>query len=346
MAKNKTLQNAKRSKRDKEHAETVSVAGSVVSTSDSAEANASYGKSTPVVEKVNFFEAAKVVVRLGADGEPCAATRKEEVTFVAYYFVAWRSFDESNHREYAECTFLPGKECKRGNASFMVPVASVYFVHPVMASLAGFDPHPKQDVFFPELITRLLPPLMQPMIKTITYSKPGGRTIVSGSVTRRVTRAQLTSAYVIGCGLELRRSRIPDSGRGVFATQNFLPNELITLYFGHQFGETQRLELQAGSGGSHCKPLQFKHSYLDGVKVGLTGMSCGQLLNQGDKQTVNCDWIVLEYPPAEKALGVRATRFIHPGEELYISYGKKFWDEQSMEPAKVPPVVLPLIPNP
>jgi hypothetical protein len=137
-------------------------------------------------------------------------------------------------------------------------------------------------------------------------------------------------------------SRIPSAGRGVYATREFQANELVTLYFGHVFGEVQRRHMQARAMGTHSKPVQFKLSYLDGVKEAFEGMPAGQLLNEGTKTFQNCDWITLEVFPSsgEKVVGIRAMRRVFVGEELYVSYGQKFWSEQGEIPADPPPLVF------
>ena len=295
---------------------------------------------------VRELDARKLVVRMGKDGEPCLTNPHSIASFEAYYFVCWRSFDVNVPREYAECSVFPpsanSTALRRERASVMIPVASVFFVNAELAKEFGLDPHPKQEAFFPELIKRMLPPVMQPSSRLKLTAL--ARTIVPPTTTR-ISREALSRAHVLGAGLDLRRSRIPDSGRGVFATRDLAENELVTVYFGHMFGEAQKLSMKQSGRGSHCKPLQFKHVYLDGVKTAFRGMGAGQLLNQGDKETCNCDWISLDVYPGsgERLLAVRATRNVFPGEELYVSYGRKFWDELQTHPNRVPPVILPKI---
>ena len=101
--------------------------------------------------------------------------------------------------------------------------------------------------------------------------------------------------------------------------------------------------MQKENRGSHCKPLQQKLTYLDGVKPAFPGMDAAQLLNQGGPKTNNCEWVTVDIVPfaGEKALVLRTTRYVYPGEELYVSYGKKFWSEQLADPNEAPAVVFP-----
>lgn len=305
------------------------------------------------------YEGRKVLVRLDETGEPCSFGDCKYPNFGSYFFVCWRSFDESNRHEYAECTMYlltskevaereSGSTCsgthrQRNNNFMMIPAQSVFFVNYDVAKDVGLDPHQNQAAFFPEHLTDIPPAIDQPSKKKPTAYPPSERVIMPNRPTCRLAIELLRKASVLGKGIEIRMSRIPDSGRGVFATRDFEANELVTLYFGHCFGEAQRIWMQQCNLGSHAKPLQFKHTYLDGVKVALTGMHAGQLLNQGSPVFQNCDWVTVDVYPSsgEKVLAIKAIRPIFAGEELYVCYGKKFWDEQVEYPRDPPPVVLP-----
>jgi hypothetical protein len=222
----------------------------------------------------------------------------------------------------------------------------VYFLHPETSKSIGLTPHRLQDTFFPDLIKRIPGPIDQPNAVTKSDEKfdHDNRIIVAGrNNVGRIPLSALRKIAVLGDGIELRRSRIDGGGRGLYATRNFEANEVLTLYLGHLFGERQRVHMQEAGVGTHCKPLQLKHSYLDGVKNAFIGMSAAQLVNHGTKPTINCDWIYLDVHPGsgEKVLALRATRYIFPGEELYVNYGSKYWDEQNYQPKSPPDVILP-----
>lgn len=312
----------------------------------------------PVEWDPQQYEGRKVIVRIDSHGEPCSYN-SEVISFLkAYFFVCWRSFDESNYREYAECvasTIAPrdillrleeGKESRRGYKNVMIPVRAIYFLDAKAARSVGIDPHPDQDCFFPELIRVLPPPIPQPRFKW-QQDDSSRRVFVTNRPSGRLLKNLIDQVSVLGRGIELRMSRIPTAGRGVYASRVFQSGELVTLYFGHLFGEAQRKHMQTHGKGSHCKPVQFKLSYLDGVKEGFLGMPAGQLLNEGGKESQNCDWISLEVYPSsgEKVIGLRAIRHIYPGEELYVSYGSKYWSEQQGKvPDEPPPVLFELTP--
>ena len=298
------------------------------------------------------FDARKVVVRIGMDGEPCMSDNSASHQFEAFYFIRWLSFDESHPRQYAECSRDPIVECEANedvtgskrrfnhmathSSTHTIPVVAVYFIYADLADRLGLNPDPEQDSYFPELVKVYEGPVKRPFGTNST----GVHTNPPVVKANRVSRDDLQRISTVGNGLDVRITRIPNSGRGVFANRNFTQGEIITLYFGHAFGEAHRKLLQREGRGTHAKPIDFKHRYLDGVKRVFMGMHAGQLLNQGTPGACNCDWATLELRSnnAERILAIRAIRDILAGEELYISYGKKYWDEIQMCPNDVPPL--------
>jgi len=309
---------------------------------------------------VDQYEGRKILVRVGADKEPCVHDADPHISFQPYYFVAWRGFDDSP-QEYAECVefsmspsdllerfsenYNTSRKLSREN-SVMIPAFALYFLNSETANRIGISPHPRQAEFFPELLVHIPGPINQPSPDDTALAYSQDRVLASSKgMTGRLSKDALQKVSVLGRGIELQESRILGGGRGIYVTRGFALNELITLYVGHIFGERQRLHMQESGIGTHCKPLQVKHSYLDGVKVAFKGMSAAQLVNQGSKTTINCDWAYLDIYPGtgQRVIGIRATRKIFPGEELYVNYGPKFWSEQDYEPTPPPEVILPLI---
>ena len=309
---------------------------------------------------INQYEARKVIVRIDRDGEPVSADSRGPTTFASFFFVCWRGLESPSSMDFAECSRFPmspreilarlnetpnpqGRKLSR--ESFVaIPAACIYFLNHETGIKIGVYAHPDQSSFFPELIVNLPDPITQPFAELVNDARDHSRVIVAcRNSTGRIPASSVDLISIIGRGVELRVSRIAGAGRGVYVTRPFQVNEVITLYFGHIFGERQRQHMQSAGIGTHCKPLQLKHSYLDGVKTAFTGMGAGQLVNQGSKSTINCDWVYLDIHPGsgEKLIGLRATRKIYPGEELYVHYGSKYWSEQSYEPTPPPDVILP-----
>jgi hypothetical protein len=305
------------------------------------------------------FDSRKVVVRIGKDGEPCPFGGCDSPRFEAYFFIRWLTFDSDQPRQYAECSREPIFEdpstCSAGglcegtrrrfnhlashSTTCTVPCSSVFFIHADLAEMFHLDPDPNQESYFPELVEKYEGPIDQPYSRAKAAINENEAIIKSN----RITPEELRVIPTVGNGLDVRMSRIPQSGRGVYALRDFSQGEIVTLYFGHPFGDKQRKLLQQEGRGTHAKPVDFKHKYLDGVKTVFKGMHVGQLLNQGTADACNCGWATLENKSnsAEKILAIRALRKIHAGEELYISYGKKYWEEILISPRKSPPIQLP-----
>jgi hypothetical protein len=298
------------------------------------------------------FDARKVVVRIGNDGEPCGYKDSDHPRFEAFFFVRWLTFDADQPRQYAECSRdasieddgVPEGTRRRfdhlGSRSVTctVPCSAVFFIHADLAQLFHLDPDPNQESYFPELMDKCKGPITQPYTRAKSDENENDVIVKSN----RVTTEELLTISTVGNGLDVRVSRIPQSGRGVYALRDFAQGEIVTLYFGHPFGDKLRKLLQREGRGTHAKPVDFKHKYLDGVKTVFRGMHVGQLLNQGTPEACNCGWATLENRSngAEKIPAIRALRKIHAGEELYISYGKKYWEELLISPRKVPPIRL------
>jgi hypothetical protein len=307
------------------------------------------------------YESRKVIVRMDLDGEPISHEDGTPFRLAPFFFIAWRGFDASASQEYAECTeFSPSPRDLLSTISgdtnhrklvreksVMIPAASLYFLNPEIAKKVGIEPHPRQDIFFPEKLQTYPAPILQPRCSKKRRRPTSVERIIIGSSrasTGRIPRKSLDKIPVLGNGIELRESRISGAGRGLYTTRDFKLNEIITFYVGHLFSEKERIHMQQAGLGTHCKPLQLKHTYLDGVKIAFKGMGAAQLVNHGSKTTVNCDWIYLDVHPGSgsKVIALRATRDVVQGEELYVNYGTKFWNEQQYHPFSPPAVVLPV----
>ncbi|KAF4677863.1 hypothetical protein FOL47_008928 [Perkinsus chesapeaki] len=248
----------------------------------------------------------------------------------------------------------------------VVPYTALYFVHLDRAVARGLQPYPQQKDWygrFEVLDSSLEEPYQQPWAeKPFPGDKfPDNCIFVNGTAySMGLLKA---SAFRVGDthAISIRKSRIPYGGRGVFAEKPFFRHELVSLYWGHMFSEAQRTFMKNEGGGelsTHCIPLMQKLSYLDGMHSCLMkGMHVGQMLNMGGAGSSfnNCEFHTIDVttnggplgrskgvPTAMKAVVLRATRYIFPGEELYVSYGASFWKKQEMVCLEPPPVQRPL----
>lgn len=147
--------------------------------------------------------------------------------------------------------------------------------------------------------------------------------------TSRFIRARdvkvLWPGKTIGDGLEVKESRIPGAGNGLFATTDFLRNDVITLYEGESVSRDEALRRLA----THSKSI-YRDLVIDGLKVPEIGRGGGSFINDPQKKSMyNAELVPVDHPVIKnrkisKAVGVyvRATKWIRPGDEIYVSYGR------------------------
>ena len=125
-------------------------------------------------------------------------------------------------------------------------------------------------------------------------------------------------------GVEVRRSRIPRSGDGLFASRDFAAGEQLGEYRGRVLSLLQatRLEdrdyLMGGFGINSHVDARFA---LDAP---------ARYVNDNfDKSKLNAEF---EKDKAAKRAKLVATRAIRRGEEIYASYGESYWSSRGIDP--------------
>jgi len=213
----------------------------------------------------------------------------------------------------------------------------VFFVNFEEASRKGFNPPANQGSDFASVVHCPGEPIDKPSFGDTISNTMDRLYLKTSTGFASMPKHFIDRVSVLGSGLDVRISRIPDSGRGVYATRMFDRHEIITLYCGHVFGEAQRKWLQREGLGTHSKPLTQKLTYLDGVKLALKGMHVGQLVNHSDV-CANSKFVTVDLLPftGERVIALKATRVILTGEEIYVQYGTKFWSEQGATPTQAP----------
>lgn len=138
-------------------------------------------------------------------------------------------------------------------------------------------------------------------------------------------RSKKNSSAVIGNGVELRPSQIPNAGVGLFATRNFERNELITEYEGEQIDwkEAQRRRDQGRD--SHIKSLAYGYVAIDGLKdpSTATGFGGGSFANDPYKSefTDNAKFVIKEdKKQGRDRIWLQALHYIDAGEEIFVDY--------------------------
>lgn len=135
--------------------------------------------------------------------------------------------------------------------------------------------------------------------------------------------------------LRVGPSTIPDAGNGLFVkTTKILAGEFITGYGGIRMNANfyeSNAELVLEHPGLDAYMVELPDgSFLDGRTMFRLGGEAGRWINDRGPDDANCMFIL-----TEKGLVVQAIRDIEPGEELFLNYGKKYWDPPTTKALKL-----------
>lgn len=125
----------------------------------------------------------------------------------------------------------------------------------------------------------------------------------------------------------MKNSTITGAGKGLYATREFMRGELITEYVGEIISrEEARKRLERGE--FHYLGTLVPGLYeIDGIRSPIFGVGAASLINHASSSNANVRWCHIEdRKVCFRRLFAKATRDIHPGEEILINYGKTFWD--------------------
>jgi hypothetical protein len=286
-----------------------------------------FQNETMTIEQWYFFdfEARKIVV-IPVHVEPQINCFGQSL--ILGFFSRWAYFDGLCFAEFTEHS-ITGLGAKKRSV-FLAPAEDVLFLNYEKAIDIGLVPFERYPRAFVKLVYDSTLPSSVRVLKKNSVMVPQTNHC-------RLTLERLLDIPTLGEGLSVRDSLIPNSGRGLFASRTFEENEAITLYCGHKFGEIQRRWMQNNGYGTHCKPLEQKLTYLDGLKNAFYGMPVAQLTNHSSEYQ-NAKFVVVELIPytGEKFIVLKAIRRVISGQEFYVDYGQNFWAEQVQEPEKVP----------
>ena len=128
-----------------------------------------------------------------------------------------------------------------------------------------------------------------------------------------VHRAQLQ-------GARIKPSTVAGAGKGLFATRDFAPGELIARYTGDLI-DTRSGAAPDGFDGSHYVLELSERVAIDAAR---TNTADGRMVNdaRGSGQRNNCRFSVNQQT---KSAVLRATRRIRTGQEFLVAYGGAFW---------------------
>lgn len=147
-------------------------------------------------------------------------------------------------------------------------------------------------------------------------------------------------AATIGNGVEVRASKLgPNANLGLFATRRFETGDLVTEYDGCVIDEREAKARQEKKISTHIRSLGPKHASIDGRDVpNETWRGGASFANDSfGRPPYNAKWE--QQRPGKHTVGVnrsgtnvfervflRATKQIVPGDEIYVDYGKDFWE--------------------
>ena len=120
-----------------------------------------------------------------------------------------------------------------------------------------------------------------------------------------------------GINIQIKKSNLSNSGNGVFAGKDFKINEYIEIF-------PYLVEYKKNVKGI------LSNYYFNGIKYGknkiIFPLGYGGIYNHSFKPNAKY------YDLGNKKMGIVASRRIRKGEEIYISYGKKYWKTRSINP--------------
>jgi len=179
-------------------------------------------------------------------------------------------------------------------------------------------------------------PRQLPVRRTISLTDASNRSACASVVP---AASSDSPAATIGNGVEVRRSNLPNAGLGLFATRAFAAGELVTEYDGCVIDEVEAKARQDQKVSTHIRSLGPKHAFIDGRDVPNERWRGGASFVNDPLSRVWYNTEFFQYRPAGYTPGVsrggsnvfervyvRATKAIPPGEEVYVDYGKDFWD--------------------
>jgi len=127
--------------------------------------------------------------------------------------------------------------------------------------------------------------------------------------------------------LLVKPSTLPDAGRGLFADHDFAKGQRITEYCGELIDHKQALALRAEGKAQYVRVVEAQHSYIDGIKDPTQISSAGwaSMANHSDAPNAVFDR-VWEKSKAQYRVFIKAKRAIAKGEEIFVNYGKGYWE--------------------
>lgn len=145
---------------------------------------------------------------------------------------------------------------------------------------------------------------------TLADSAAGGHRIVVPFLRYRAT--------VVGGGVYVKESTIPNAGNGLFAAVPFASGAIVTAYDGERLHDYEH----AASQEVQTHIVQMGGIYIDGLREPIAGRGGGSFANDNGRSRANVDkWLSPPEDGNRIYLRVKPGKTICCGEEIFLSYG-------------------------
>lgn len=200
------------------------------------------------------------------------------------------------------------------------PLTSLSLAGMVAAAASASAPHARRSA---------------PATVAVSPSPAAAPAGASSVLTRRQSRPK---PGVIGDGIDIRNSKLPNAGRGLFVTRRYAAGDPVTEYDGEVISHHEAAQRQQLGEGTHIATLESRHTAVDGR--GLTandkGRGGGSFANDGrDLYKANVFFLKDDMKRFQEGTGrtglvtsarlfLVAKRTLEKDEEVYVSYGNGY----------------------
>ena len=126
-----------------------------------------------------------------------------------------------------------------------------------------------------------------------------------------------------GNGIAIQPSTLPHAGQGLFATEIFLPNEIVAEYTGRIVDQQRAKVMMRNGQDTHLATLMSNFLYIDGR--GAAGAIGGGAKANDAKGPGNNVFFYKRGGTNKLYLQVKPDRMIRAGDEIFVGYGKSYW---------------------
>lgn len=151
-----------------------------------------------------------------------------------------------------------------------------------------------------------------------------------------ISRGREIPLHVIGASdsaILVQLSTIEGLGNGLFAGKDFEAGEIVTGYSGLEITHAQATALMRRGLGSHIRSLWLMQSAIYGHKMPHKGYFGGSFVNH-HASDANAEFFNIDTcGGCLRTVVIRTTRAVRAGEELFLNYGKTYFEQNRLEDA-------------